>query len=686
MRNLGFIAILLTIMFAFQNCGKWQSRQGNNNNSRSSETETPPVLKLVVPDHTTENQPFLVEATGGAAPYTFQISPGNLVVEPINEKTFKIINQVDASLQSFQLNVQDSIGNINSKILPVFQTANIFNYNRAQAADHHQGISAILDSKIGHVLIFDSEGKNLNTLGPLGNLQSLFLGQIQIRFDRWGDLFILEESTKLIHVFDGSDGFVFSKTIDLNLDSDLASPVSFKVANQKIYLTDKDKNEVHLYSDLGRPLGERLNIPSTLPEDSEFHDFSLSSDEEYIFIADFGDKQVLIFKNGELIKSLSNVTIKDSSDTYSFFGPKRIFTGSQGQIVLLDEQLREDSSDLDASGQQSVLIINDILSETPNAQILQSKRTSIWHNPTDCINVRNDQISFCNPERHLKVIDFSGSEIKSMSPRISDNSIFRPEYLAMDNNGNFFVSYDSAHVAGFNNSLKRFATTGGWGPGETENRGVDSLLIVDDNLWIASEKSHSIKIYEKDNLQYISTINIVDEIGNPFPVLRIELLDENILIQGNHEKILLYSKNGEFQKSISNFQDPNEAPPQQIDITNIRGIATHPETHLIYILDSSGEKVWAFTEEGQLEAEISIEQFSNFLSITHDGYLLVGNEKFVLIYASRTGELLGTLRIPNTESDPFKKIKATLSYDNRFYLIDHFNQRVQIVPYPDFLK
>jgi len=174
----------------------------------------------------------------------------------------------------------------------------------------------------------------------------------------------------------------------------------------------------------------------------------------------------------------------------------------------------------------------------------------------------------------------------------NDGEFFRPQYVAIDDDGNIYVTDLSSRVQKFTTDGIFLKSWGSIGPADGQFGSPSGIAVFGDHVYVADKKQHSIDVFDKDGNFVFSWGEYGTEDGQFSQPHGVKINSDGIVFvadTGNH-RIQKFTSDGEFLSAFGIFgtSDGKLKTPVQL--------AFHED--LVYVVDPGNLKIEKYTDQG----------------------------------------------------------------------------------------
>ena len=174
----------------------------------------------------------------------------------------------------------------------------------------------------------------------------------------------------------------------------------------------------------------------------------------------------------------------------------------------------------------------------------------------------------------------------------NDGEFFRPQYVAIDDDGNIYVTDLSSRVQKFTTDGIFLKSWGSIGPADGQFGSPSGIAVFGDHVYVADKKQHSIDVFDKDGNFIFSWGEYGTEDGQFSQPHGVKINSDGIVFvadTGNH-RIQKFTSDGEFLSAFGIFgtSDGKLKTPVQL--------AFHED--LVYVVDPGNLKIEKYTDQG----------------------------------------------------------------------------------------
>jgi len=174
----------------------------------------------------------------------------------------------------------------------------------------------------------------------------------------------------------------------------------------------------------------------------------------------------------------------------------------------------------------------------------------------------------------------------------NDGEFFRPQYVAIDDDGNVYVTDLSSRVQKFTSDGIFLKSWGSMGPADGQFGSPSGIAVFGDHVYVADKKQNSIDVFDKDGNFIFSWGEFGSGDGQFSKPHGVKINSDGIIFvadTGNH-RIQKFTSDGEFLSSFGIFgmTDGKLKTPIQL--------AIHED--LVYVVDPGNLKIEKYTDEG----------------------------------------------------------------------------------------
>lgn len=193
----------------------------------------------------------------------------------------------------------------------------------------------VVDGNNDRVVVYNTEGKFLSTIGSKGTADGQLSSPIGIDVDNKGDIYVADSGNYRLQVFNAAGKFI--RQIPLQEKHVRIKPVDVAVDNAKqiLYVTGNTNHKVMRYSINGKYLGawgHRGNNPGEFRYPATI----TVSDEGLIYVVDVLNSRVQIFeRNGNVLTVAGSWGVLPGQ----LFRPKGVAVDAKGAIYVSDSYM-----------------------------------------------------------------------------------------------------------------------------------------------------------------------------------------------------------------------------------------------------------------------------------------------------------------------------------------------------------
>ena len=174
----------------------------------------------------------------------------------------------------------------------------------------------------------------------------------------------------------------------------------------------------------------------------------------------------------------------------------------------------------------------------------------------------------------------------------NDGEFFRPQYVAIDDDGNIYVTDLSSRVQKFTSDGIFLKSWGSIGPADGQFGSPSGIAVFGDHVYVADKKQHSIDVFDKDGNFVFSWGEFGSGDGQFSQPHGVKINSDGIVFvadPGNH-RIQKFTSDGEFLSAFGIFgtTDGKLKSPVQL--------AFHEDS--VYVVDPGNLKIEKYTDEG----------------------------------------------------------------------------------------
>ena len=174
----------------------------------------------------------------------------------------------------------------------------------------------------------------------------------------------------------------------------------------------------------------------------------------------------------------------------------------------------------------------------------------------------------------------------------NDGEFFRPQYVAIDDDGNVYVTDLSSRVQKFTSDGIFLKSWGSIGPADGQFGSPSGIAVFGDHVYVADKKQHSIDVFDKDGNFVFSWGEFGSGDGQFSQPHGVKINSDGIVFvadPGNH-RIQKFTADGEFLSAFGIFgtSDGKLKTPIQL--------AFHEDS--VYVVDPGNLKIEKYTDEG----------------------------------------------------------------------------------------
>ena len=174
----------------------------------------------------------------------------------------------------------------------------------------------------------------------------------------------------------------------------------------------------------------------------------------------------------------------------------------------------------------------------------------------------------------------------------NDGEFFRPQYVAIDDDGNIYVTDLSQRVQKFTTDGIFLKSWGSIGSADGQFGSASGIAVFGDHVYVADKKQHSIDVFDKDGNFVFSWGEYGTEDGQFSQPHGVKINSDGIVFvadPGNH-RIQKFTSDGEFLSAFGIFgtTDGKLKSPVQL--------AFHEDS--VYVVDPGNLKIEKYTDEG----------------------------------------------------------------------------------------
>ena len=174
----------------------------------------------------------------------------------------------------------------------------------------------------------------------------------------------------------------------------------------------------------------------------------------------------------------------------------------------------------------------------------------------------------------------------------NDGEFFRPQYVAIDDDGNVYVTDLSSRVQKFTSDGAFLKSWGSMGPEDGLFGSPSGIAVFGDHVYVADKKQHSIDVFDKDGNFIFSWGEFGSGDGQFSKPHGVKINSDGIVFvadPGNH-RIQKFTSDGEFLSAFGNFGTSNGKLKTPIQL------AFHEDS--VYVADPGNLKIEKYTDEG----------------------------------------------------------------------------------------
>ena len=174
----------------------------------------------------------------------------------------------------------------------------------------------------------------------------------------------------------------------------------------------------------------------------------------------------------------------------------------------------------------------------------------------------------------------------------NDGEFFRPQYVAIDDDGNVYVTDLSSRVQKFTSDGTFLKSWGSMGPEDGQFGSPSGIAVFGDHVYVADKKQHSIDVFDKDGNFIFSWGEFGSGDGQFSKPHGVKINSDGIVFvadPGNH-RIQKFTTDGEFLSAFGNFGTSNGKLKTPIQL------AFHEDS--VYVADPGNLKIEKYTDEG----------------------------------------------------------------------------------------
>ncbi|MFP6577346.1 MAG: HYR domain-containing protein, partial [Candidatus Nitrosopelagicus sp.] len=174
----------------------------------------------------------------------------------------------------------------------------------------------------------------------------------------------------------------------------------------------------------------------------------------------------------------------------------------------------------------------------------------------------------------------------------NDGEFFRPQYVAIDDDGNVYVTDLSSRVQKFTSDGTFLKSWGSMGPEDGQFGSPSGIAVFGDHVYVADKKQHSIDVFDKDGNFIFSWGEFGSGDGQFSKPHGVKINSDGIVFvadPGNH-RIQKFTSDGEFLSAFGIFgmTDGKLKTPTQLAI----------DENSVFVADPGNLKIEKYTDEG----------------------------------------------------------------------------------------
>ncbi len=637
-------------------------------------------LRVRAPDQITEGEPYIITIDGGVAPYNITSTSGSISLLSNKGPLFELRNEFK-SFDSFDLKVVDSLGEQVIVRIEIIASDNIFNFSFIRTSVFNENILVLQDKNTGFVFIFSREGLHLKTLAPEGDRLKRFDTETDMTLLPAGGIAILQKNSKELQIFDREFSFVSLVKIPTSISGRLES---LALRENDLLIVESGRNVIHRYTHQGDYLG-LLNLNFPARERSRIFAIGKDPRSQRIFVTDKERKSIYIFEDGYFKMEINHLVL--DGETTQFIGPQYLQMSSKGQLLIQDATFKEGkNAGLERGeniGEEKTYLLS-FDGESFSGNLLYSRNTGNYHEPSDCLYVNKSVLGFCNSRRYQRLIDSQTNEVEEIVPRLGQQSFMNePREMAVNELGEVYVISDRSRISALNSDLSKKYHLGGYNKFE----GFDNFTDIEtsgDVLYIASSKTQRIGIFHKDSLVLQESFEVVDSRGISHSPRRLKVLGNRLFVTTRENSYLIYTLNGRLLKEGGDLLyqgspiNSQEIWARSIEFSN---------DGLMYLLSHEGNQVFKVDPDTNSVLNVyELEKRASTMALGPNGQMMFVIENQIYFYDMQIFKVNSVVGGPGPEPGAFNGIKDIQFFSGAIYITDYYNQRFQRIQLSDVLN
>jgi DNA-binding beta-propeller fold protein YncE len=190
------------------------------------------------------------------------------------------------------------------------------------------------DTNNKRVQVFDASGTAIFKFGKEGTGKGEFMFPYGIAGDKKGNVYVADLYNGNISIFDKKGKFINYFIESNEKEKMIESPAALRIFEEKLYVTDIQKNKLFIFDLKGKKLLE-IGAPGT--ENGQFRapNAVAVDNDDNIFVSDSGNQRVQVFdKEGKYLKAINGS--KDGQGSSVFVNPRGIAVDSRGILYVVN--------------------------------------------------------------------------------------------------------------------------------------------------------------------------------------------------------------------------------------------------------------------------------------------------------------------------------------------------------------